>query len=93
MKTMPIFAAVLAVSAGALAATACGGAAQSGASASGRCERQRASCEASCESRVLPGSSEKAPEVRGEMEADSCRQSCITPYEACRRAVLTGGSP
>jgi hypothetical protein len=93
MKTMQIFAAILALGAGALVAAACGGAAQSAGPSGGRCERQRASCEASCESRVLPGSSEKAPEVRGEMEADRCRQSCITPYEACRHAMLTGGSP
>jgi hypothetical protein len=57
---------------------------------SGSCEEQRASCEAACESRILPGSSEKAPEMRGEMEADRCRASCITPYDSCQRARAVG---
>ncbi len=59
-------------------------------SPTGACEEQRANCEAACESRILPGSSEKAPEVRGEMEADRCRASCITPYDSCVRAHALG---
>ncbi len=67
----------------------CGGGTRA-ATAAGPCEEQRANCEAACESRVLPGSSEKAPEMRGEMEADRCRASCITPYDTCRRARAVG---
>ncbi len=69
---------------------ACGGAGTRATAPSGSCEEQRASCEAACESRILPGSSEKAPEVRGEMEADRCRASCITPYDSCLRARALG---
>jgi hypothetical protein len=93
MKATRIFATALAAGAWAVASAACGGGTQAAAPAGGVCERRRASCEAACESRSLPGSSEKSPELRGEMEAESCRHSCITPYESCRRAVMTGGPP
>lgn len=70
----------------ALLAFACGAGLQGAEPAAGPCERQRAQCESACESRILPGSSEKSPELRGEMEADRCRDSCRTSYDACRHS-------
>jgi len=70
----------------ALLAVACGAGVQGATPLAGPCERERAQCESGCESRILPGSSEKAPELRGEMEADRCRDSCRTSYDACRRS-------
>jgi hypothetical protein len=40
------------------------------------CSRQQAVCEASCEPRELPGSSEKEPATRGDLEAERCREQC-----------------
>jgi hypothetical protein len=42
------------------------------------CARQEAVCEASCEPRELPGSSEKEPAMRGDLEAERCREQCRT---------------
>lgn len=70
----------------ALLAAACGAGVQGATPLAGPCERERAQCESGCESRILPGSSEKAPELRGEIEADRCRNSCRTAYDACRRS-------
>jgi hypothetical protein len=42
------------------------------------CARQQAACEASCEPREMPGSSDKMPVERGDIEADRCRAQCRT---------------
>jgi hypothetical protein len=43
------------------------------------CARQQAACEAACQPRELPGSSEKEPFTRSDMEADRCREQCRAP--------------
>jgi hypothetical protein len=42
------------------------------------CARQQATCEAACEPRELPGSTEKEPAMRGDLEAERCREQCRT---------------
>jgi hypothetical protein len=42
------------------------------------CGRRQAQCEAACQPRELPGSSEKQPMTRGDLEEERCRQRCGT---------------
>jgi hypothetical protein len=51
--------------------------------AQSRCRSQRGDCEAACEPRQQPGSSEKEPALRGDMEAERCRQGCRQYETAC----------
>lgn len=57
-----------------------------------RCASQQQDCEALCEPRLGPGSSEKDPALRLDMEADRCRQRCGAGTPACR-AVLGARCP
>jgi hypothetical protein len=52
-----------------------------------RCTSQRTDCEAMCESRQQPGSSEKEPALRGDFEADRCNEGCRVGAGACRSAL------
>jgi hypothetical protein len=52
-----------------------------------QCRSQRGDCEAGCEPRSGPGSSEKEPALRGDMEADRCREGCRQDATACARAL------
>jgi len=53
-----------------------------------RCAAQQGQCEAACEPRSLPGSSEKHPDVSGDMAGERCRDSCRGVTPACRLALL-----
>lgn len=55
--------------------------------AEGRCTSQEQDCEAQCEPRLGPGSSEKEPALRGDIEADRCRERCRIGVPACRTAL------
>ena len=67
----------LALLAGFVATASCGG---SGATPAppgyAGCASQEAACESSCEPREMPGSSEKEPFARGNLEAERCRERC-----------------
>ncbi len=52
-----------------------------------QCLSQQNGCESGCQSRVLPGSSEKEPALRGDIEADYCRDGCRLSATACARAL------
>jgi hypothetical protein len=52
-----------------------------------RCESERGDCEAACEPRLGPGSSEKAPALRGDIEGDNCREGCRVRMSTCRAAL------
>jgi hypothetical protein len=51
--------------------------------AEARCASQQSDCEAQCEPRLGPGSSEKEPALRSDIEADRCRQRCRVGVPAC----------
>jgi hypothetical protein len=55
--------------------------------AEARCASQQDDCEAQCEPRLGPGSSEKEPALRSDIEADRCRQRCRVGVPACRTAL------
>lgn len=55
--------------------------------AEARCASQQGDCEAQCEPRLGPGSSEKEPALRGDIEADRCRERCRVGLPACRTAL------
>jgi hypothetical protein len=55
--------------------------------AEARCASQQQDCEAQCEPRLGPGNSEKEPALRGDIEADRCRERCRVGTPACRTAV------
>jgi hypothetical protein len=52
-----------------------------------RCASQQGDCEAQCEPRLGPGSSEKEPALRSDIEADRCRQRCRVGVPACVSAL------
>jgi hypothetical protein len=52
-----------------------------------QCRSQRGDCEAGCEPRSGPGSSEKEPALRGDIEADRCREGCRQSATACGRTL------
>jgi hypothetical protein len=52
-----------------------------------RCASMRSDCEARCEPRLGPGNSEKEPALRGDMEADRCREGCRQQDLGCRHAL------
>jgi hypothetical protein len=52
-----------------------------------RCDSLRGDCEARCEPRLGPGNSEKEPALRGDMEADRCREGCRETDRGCRRGL------
>lgn len=49
------------------------------------CARDEARCEAACASREMPGSSEKEPAIRGELEEERCRERCRSEGKPCER--------
>jgi hypothetical protein len=53
-----------------------------------RCASQRSTCEAGCQSRLLPGSDEKHPQVSGDMQESQCRDGCRQTAEACTQSLL-----
>ncbi|HEY5241415.1 MAG TPA: nuclear transport factor 2 family protein [Polyangiaceae bacterium] len=53
-----------------------------------RCAAQRGSCEAACQSRLLPGSSEKHPEVSGAVQEGPCREGCRQDARACAQSLV-----
>jgi hypothetical protein len=53
-----------------------------------RCASQRSTCEAGCQSRLLPGSDEKHPQVSGDLQEGQCRESCRQTAEACAQSLL-----
>jgi hypothetical protein len=55
--------------------------------AAGRCESQEADCEALCEPRLGPGSTEKDPALRSDIESDRCRQRCRVGAPACQQTL------
>jgi hypothetical protein len=55
--------------------------------AEARCASQQGDCEAQCEPRLGPGSSEKEPALRSDIEADRCRQRCRVGVPACTQAL------
>ncbi|HEX8793324.1 MAG TPA: hypothetical protein VF765_20415 [Polyangiaceae bacterium] len=55
--------------------------------AEARCASQEGDCEAQCEPRLGPGSSEKEPALRSDIDADRCRQRCRVGQPACRTAL------
>lgn len=62
-----------------LASASCGASSPAPAPAGySTCASQEAACEATCEPRELPGSSEKEPFARGDIEAERCRDRCRT---------------
>ena len=60
--------------------------------AEARCASQQGDCEAMCEPRLGPGSTEKDPALRLDIEAERCRQRCRVGVPACR-AALTARCP
>ena len=57
--------------------------------AEGTCGSQQRECEAQCEPRLGPGSTEKDPALRSDIEADRCRQRCSAGFPACRSALTS----
>jgi hypothetical protein len=55
--------------------------------AEGRCSSQEGDCEAQCQPRLGPGSSEKEPALRSDLEEDRCRERCRVGLPACRTAL------
>jgi hypothetical protein len=53
-----------------------------------RCDAQMTECETACETRTLPGNSEKGPTLRGDMETSHCRDSCRNGYQPCLNLLL-----
>jgi len=53
-----------------------------------RCASLNGSCEATCQPRLGPGSDEKSPALRGDLEEERCRQGCRETAQACRRSLL-----
>ena len=53
-----------------------------------RCASQRSTCEGGCQSRLMPGSDEKHPQVSGEMQEGQCRDSCRESAQACAQSLL-----
>lgn len=53
----------------------------------GRCASQEGDCEAQCQPRLGPGSSEKEPALRSDLEEDRCRERCRVGLPACRAAL------
>jgi hypothetical protein len=64
--------------AAAVVLAACGGAAPPPSSSFTDCSTQEAQCEAACasSSTSLPGSSDKEPALRGDIEGERCRARC-----------------
>ena len=58
------------------------------AAAEGQCRSQRSDCEAGCQPRLGPGSSEKEPALRGDIEEEHCREGCRTGETACRQSIV-----
>ena len=55
--------------------------------AEARCASQQQDCEAQCEPRLGPGSSEKEPALRSDIESDRCRQRCRVGVPACQQTL------
>ena len=53
-----------------------------------RCASQRSACEAGCQSRLLPGSDEKHPQVSGDIQEGQCREGCRETAQACGRSLV-----
>ncbi|HEY3819721.1 MAG TPA: nuclear transport factor 2 family protein [Polyangiaceae bacterium] len=53
-----------------------------------RCSSQRVACESSCQSRTLPGSSEKHPELSGDIQETQCREGCREASRGCEASLL-----
>lgn len=53
-----------------------------------RCASQRSACEAGCQSRLLPGSDEKHPQVSGDIQEGQCREGCRETAQACRKSLV-----
>jgi hypothetical protein len=53
-----------------------------------QCLSQQNECEAGCQNRSGPGSSEKEPALRGDIEADNCRDGCRQSGTACLRTLV-----
>ena len=63
--------------AAALSVSACGaGATRTAPEDFAACTQRAAECEASCAPAILPGSSEKEPALRGDIEAERCHERC-----------------
>jgi hypothetical protein len=56
--------------------------------AASRCASQRSNCEASCETRLATGNSEKDPALRRDIQEARCRDGCGPAALACERALL-----
>ena len=52
-----------------------------------RCASLQAGCEAQCETRLAPGSTEKEPGLRTDLAADRCRERCRQASRGCRGAM------
>jgi hypothetical protein len=52
-----------------------------------QCLSQQNGCETGCQPRTGPGSSEKEPAIRGDIEADNCRDGCRQSGTACLRTL------
>ena len=57
--------------------------------AEGRCASQERDCESQCQPLLGPGSSEKEPALRSDMEEDRCRERCRVGLPACRAALAS----
>ncbi len=55
--------------------------------AEAHCASQQEDCEAQCQPRLGPGSSEKEPALRSDIEEDRCRERCRVGTPACRTAL------
>jgi len=55
--------------------------------ATARCASQESDCEGLCEPRLGPGSSEKEPALRSDLEEDRCRQRCRVGVPACQQTL------
>lgn len=60
--------------------------------ADARCASQQQDCEAQCQPRLGPGSSEKEPALRSDIEEDRCRERCRVGTPACQ-ATLAARCP
>jgi hypothetical protein len=61
--------------------------------AASRCASQRSDCEASCESRLSTGNSEKDPALRRDIQEARCRDGCGPAALACERSLLAQCPP
>jgi hypothetical protein len=55
--------------------------------ATARCASQEGDCEAQCQPLLGPGSSEKEPALRSDIEEDRCRQRCRVGVPACQQTL------